>query len=96
MVAGSARDDVHAIDGSQLVIVQRKLVELQVPVHHAPGKRVADGTRLFVDLLEHEVGVAALLGGVDVPVHVRDFGLDGIALHVHVLDRRLTRGRIAG
>ena len=72
MVRRAARDDVHAVDEVELLGREVQLVYGQMAVHQAPGQRVADDAGLLVDLLHHEVGVAALLGHVDVPINVRD------------------------
>ena len=47
-----------------------------VVVVHSAGDRGADGLRLLVHLLEHEMLVAALLGGLDRPV---DLGHEALA-----------------
>ena len=46
----------------------------------AVGDRLGDGVGLLVDLLEHERLVAALLGGLLVPVDVRDLALESAAV----------------
>jgi hypothetical protein len=43
---------------------------------------VADHVGLLVDFLQHEMGIALLLGGRIVPVHVLDLELDRVALEV--------------
>ena len=86
MVAGAACDDVDAIDGRELFEIERELVELQMAVHHAPRKGVADGARLLEDLLHHEVGVPAALGGRDIPVDMHDLGFDRLAVEVAIGD----------
>ncbi len=87
MVARAAGDDVDAIDEVELLEGEAQFVDVELAVGtHAAHQRVAHDARLLADLLEHEVGVAALLGHVDVPVHVGDLGLDGVALGVGVLD----------
>ena len=45
----------------------------------AAAHRVSDRIGLLVDLLEHEVLVAALLGGLEVPIDVNLLGLDLVA-----------------
>ena len=47
---------------------------------------VAHDARLLVDLLEHEIGVAALLGHIDIPVDMRGRGLDRVPLDIGVGD----------
>ena len=80
MVAGAARDDVDAVDEVELFHGKVQLVDGKGAAHQTARKRVADDARLLVDLLEHEVGISALLGHVEVPIHVRDLGvLDDLA-----------------
>ncbi len=79
MVRRAAGDDVDAVDEVELLGREVELVDLQRAGGQAPGQGVADDARLLVDLLEHEVGVAALLGHVQVPVHVGDGGIEGPA-----------------
>src|SRR3974377_897943 len=58
-------------DAPELRIAARELAEDDRPVvREPPAHRVRSGFRRFVDLLEHEVGVAALLCLADVPVHM--------------------------
>ena len=52
----------------------------------AAGDGGQDGLRLLVHLLEHEVLVAALLGGLDVPVDLVDGALERASEHVGDLD----------
>ena len=57
--------------GSELVLAHPELVEREVAARvHPAEQRVRDRLRLVGDLLEHEVRVAALLGGGGVPVDV--------------------------
>ena len=87
MVRSAARDDEDAVDVVELLERETELVDVELARRrHAAHEGVANDTRLLVDLLEHEIGVAALLGHVEVPVHVRDLGLDGVSLGVGVLD----------
>ena len=76
MVGRAAGDHVHAVDEVELLHGQIELVDRKRAVHEATGQRVADDARLLVNLLEHEVGIAALLRHVDVPVDVRHARLD--------------------
>src|SRR5690606_5125687 len=67
----AAGDDDDLGDLPQLLGSQPHLVQGQRAVHGDPAEqRVRDRTRLFGDLLEHEVVIAALLRGGSVPVHV--------------------------
>ena len=51
----------------------------------APAQRLANRLGLLVDLLEHEVLIAALLGGDEVPLDVHHLGLvhDNACLVAH-------------
>ena len=66
---------------------------MDVVQHHAPvpdpgGDGLSDGLGLLHDLLEHEVGVAALLGGGDIPVDGgMGLGRDGAHLGIEVVHR---------
>ena len=93
MVAGAARDDVNAIDEVELLHGKVQLIDGKGAAHQTARQRIADDARLLVDLLEHEVGVSALLGHVEVPINVRDLGvLDDLAgggVVRHALGREL-------
>ena len=70
MVGRAAGHDVDAADGPDLLRGHGQVLK-----HHAAsldpgGGGLADGGGLLHDLLEHEVGVAALFGGVHLPVHM--------------------------
>ena len=71
VVGRPAGDDDDLVDLAQLVVGQPHLVQGQRAVRADPAEqRVGDRLRLLGDLLEHEVVVAALLGGGRVPVDV--------------------------
>ena len=59
-----------------------------VGAQRAVGDRLGDGVGLLVDLLEHERLVAALLGGLLVPVDARDLALDRRAVGLQERRRR--------
>ena len=87
MVGGAARNHVDAIYVVELLERETELVDVELTGGgHAADEGVAHDARLLVDLLEHEVGVAALLGHVEVPIDVGDLGLDDVALGIGVLD----------
>ena len=70
-----------------------ELVEVDaVGADGAVGDRLGDGVGLLVDLLEHERLVAALLGGLLVPVDLLDRALDRAAVGAS-RTRRRRRGR---
>ena len=52
------------------------------PDVEVPAQRVGQRLRLLLDLLEHEVLVAALFGGGQVPVDGERLGLGGVAVEV--------------
>lgn len=68
MVGGAARDDEDLVDLAEFLIAQALLVEHDAVLVEVPQQRVGDGRGLLGDLLEHEVVVATLFGGVQVPV----------------------------
>ena len=71
VVRGAAGDDEDLVDVAQVLVGQAHLVERELAGLGEPAEqRVGDGLRLLGDLLEHEVVVAALLGGRGVPVDV--------------------------
>ena len=84
MVGGATGDDHDSPDVGQERLVERALlVQVDaVTAGGAIGDRLGDRIGLFVDLLEHERLIAALLGGVLVPVD-----------RLHGPLERLTRGR---
>ena len=68
MVGGAAGDDHDPLQLAQEVVVELDLGEVDPLVAgQAVGDRLGDGVGLFVDLLQHEGLIAALLGGVGVP-----------------------------
>ena len=78
----AAGDDDDPLRPEQLLVAERALVVQVHPVlaDGAVGDRLGERVRLLVDLLEHERLVAALLGGLLVPVHDRHLPLDDLAL----------------
>ena len=79
VVRGAAGDDDDARHAAQQVVVELGQIHA-VRADRAVGDRLGDGVGLLVDLLEHERLVAALLGGVGVPVD-----LVGLALERHAV-----------
>ena len=80
VMRGAAGHDDDLVDVAQLVVREAHLVEAEPPVGADPAEqRVGDRARLLGDLLQHEVVVAALLGGGDVPVDVVLLDLGGLA-----------------
>ena len=64
----AAAHQMHRTDAAQHLIGELRDAQVRHAVLHAGTDRSRDGRRLLVDLLEHEVGVAALFGGFHVPV----------------------------
>ena len=72
VIRGAAGDDEDAPQAAQHLVADADLGEVDGAVlEQAAGERVAKRRRLLVDLLEHEGLVAALLGGVVVPLDDR-------------------------
>ena len=83
VVAGATRHDEDLVDVAQLVLREPHLVQGQVPLGRgASPQRLLDRGRLFVDLLQHEVGEPRLLGLFEIPVDVADRRLDLAASEV--------------
>ena len=83
MVGGAAGDDHDPPQAAQEVVVELDLGEVDALVAgQAVGDRFGDRVGLFVDLLQHEGLVAALLGGGLVPVDLLGRALDRVALGV--------------
>ena len=59
---------------------QAQIVQHHPAVPDPGGDGLADGLRLLHDLLEHEVGVAALFRGGNVPVDVAVGLIDGVSI----------------
>ncbi len=76
VVRGPAGDELDAIDRGERLREALELLEPDVVLaRHPTGDRLAQRLGLLVDLLEHEVLVAALLGGLGRPVDRRDRAL---------------------
>ena len=74
VVRRAAGHDEDLVDLTQLLIGQALLVEHDAAVDEMAEQRVGDRGRLLGDLLEHEVLVATLFGGRDVPVDMEGRG----------------------
>ncbi len=70
VVRGAAGDDEDLVDLAQFLIGKALLVEHDATVDEMPQQGVGDRGGLLGDLLEHEVVVATLFGGVEIPVDV--------------------------
>ena len=87
VVRRAAGDDEDLVDLAQFLVGEALLVEHDAPVDEVPEQGVGDRGGLLGDLLEHEVLVAALLGGRQVPVDVERPGSGVVAVAVEVGDR---------
>lgn len=72
-------DDVHPVHQVQLFRGHVQLVDGNGAAVQPARQGVADHPRLLVDLFQHEIRVAALFGGVHVPVDVGDRRVHGVA-----------------
>ena len=81
----------------QLLIGQGELSKRdRAVIGQPPAHRVRDRLRRLVDLLEHEVRVAALLGLAHVPVDMDELGLDSRAVQRrHLGTKRRHRGHLS-
>ena len=84
----AAGDDVDLLDlrplvGRELQVVEEDLARL---LEHAAGEGVAHGARLLVDLLEHVVPVAFLLGHHGIPQNLLRLALDLLVLLIEQRD----------
>ena len=82
MIARPARDNVNAIDKIKLFRTHVQLIDLKRSVDQTTSKRVTDNTRLFVNLFQHEIGITALFGDINIPCDVRGFHIDRFPLRV--------------
>ena len=90
MVGGAAGDDHDPAHVAQELVGDADVAELDALGVQAVGQRLGDRVGLLVDLLEHEGLVAALLGGLVVPLDLLDLALDRAA--VDRLDEARARG----
>ncbi len=64
--------------------------------HHAPCQRIANNARLLVNFLQHEIGVSAFFGSINVPVHMRCCRVYFGAIRVEIRNaRRRKLGKLA-
>ena len=87
MPTGSAGDDVDFLRRAEFGLGDFHLVEENVPrvLRNAAQSRIADGARLLVDFLEHEVLEAALFRHDRIPGHVLHLARDGLSVEVREL-----------
>ena len=64
----AAAHQMHPANAAQHLVRQRRDAQLRHSILHTGAHCGRDGGRLLVDLLEHEVGVAALLSRFHIPV----------------------------
>ena len=72
VVGRAAGGDDDLVDVFQFFSRQFEAVQLDLPLVNAGGEGGFDGGGLLHDLLEHEVLIAALLGGLHTPGHAAD------------------------
>ena len=87
MVGGAAADDIDAVKAFDLLIGEFNVVQLDLVIlSNSGGEGLAQGVGLLLDFLHHEVLVAALFCGVDVPVHMLEFLEDGVSVLIEESD----------
>ena len=89
MVGGAARNNVDAIDQVELGRRHVQLVDDQRAGNQAAGQRIADDAGLLVNLLQHEVGVAA-------PLRVRELPGDFLRLFLHLFSQGVVKRHTTG
>ena len=82
VVGGAAGHDEHLVDVAQVLVGQTLLVEHDAPALEVSAQRVGERVGLLLDLLVHEVLVAALLRGRQVPVDREGLALRGATVEV--------------
>ena len=75
----AAAHQMYRANAAQLFVRQFRDAQLRQTVLHPGADRCRDGGGLLVDLLEHKVGVAALFGGLHIPVCGQFFALHRLA-----------------
>ncbi len=70
VICGTAGHHEHLVDLAQFLVAQPLLVEHDPATHEVSEQGVGHRGGLLGDLLEHEVLVAALFGGSQIPVDV--------------------------
>ena len=78
---GAAGDDVDAVEAARVEVEPQ--LDVRLLFVQAAAQGVFEHPGLFVDLLEHVVGVAALFGRLHVPVDLAHLAFDRVALEVH-------------
>ena len=71
VVGRAAGDNEDLVDVAKVLTVDSLLVQHDLPTDQVAAQRVGNGARLLLDLLQHEVVEAALLGGSQVPADVK-------------------------
>ena len=78
MVAGAAGHDVDTVHCFDIVLAEGEVLKDRFPVPDAGGEAPAQGLGLLHDLLEHEVLVSALFGGIHLPVDGDNILVNGL------------------
>ena len=96
MVTRAARDDGHALHQVQFLGSHVQLVDAQVATHHTTRQCIADNARLLVDFLQHEIGITAFFGSINIPVNMGHRRLNLVAARIVICDiRRRELGKLA-
>ena len=82
VVGRATSDDEDLVDVAQVLVGDALLVEDDPAGLEVAPQRVGQRLGLLLDLLEHEVLVAALLGGGEIPVDRERLRLGGIAVEI--------------
>ena len=91
MIARTAADDIDLVDGLDVFLSQGQVFEHDLVVFEVALHGVAHHARLLVDLFEHEIRVAAALGGIRIPIDMGYLRLKRLAACVLVLDAILAK-----
>ena len=86
MVAGAAGHDENTANAAYIVRCQVQVIQHHPSVPDAGRDCFADSLRLLKNLLEHEVGIAALFCGGHIPVHMAVGLINGVHLVIEKVD----------
>ena len=82
MIGRAAGDNIDLLDLLHFLIGEIHAVKMHLTVCHDGIDRIADDLRLLVDLLEHEMLIAALFGGFRIPLDLGQLLLQHLAVDV--------------
>ena len=86
MIGRAAADDIQTAHILDCFLVQCQLRQVDFTVLQARRDRVAHGRRLFIDLLHHEMLIAALFGSLGIPFDGCGLAGDGLLVDVEEFD----------